>query len=70
MDNAAREAPDPGSSDSPAPPRMRLTCANCGWTVHQRAEVAASQAIGHSRATGHAISYRGIVQQNLTRRPS
>jgi hypothetical protein len=43
---------------------MLLTCHDCRWRTSSTSAIAAvTAAQAHSQATGHAISYKGTIQE-------
>lgn len=60
---------DRGSIWSGECPRMSLSCHDCKWRTSSASAIAAvAAAQAHHRATGHAISYKGTVQETWQRR--
>lgn len=58
------DQPDaPSMPSSTGPHVLTLTCRDCQWTKRGRPIVAVSAAVRHGDETGHAISYKGVVQQ-------
>ena len=43
--------------------RMTLTCRDCLWKTSGRPVVSVSAAVRHAEESGHAVCYKGVVQE-------